>query len=406
MTLHDEGPAFEMRRQEDALRAKVDALIAEEEAERQPGYIGIPVDALRVDRFLDRQPPKREMLTSRIPLAIPAFQAGQGGTGKSQGALQLAVSVAAGIPWLGQQIESPGPALMLCAEDDDAEIHRRLRNTLALLRQEGEYTDAHATLLRERLFIKSVQGEDWRLTVESPEGVQITGNVERIIATARETDARLIVLDPLARLRSGNENDNDAATRFVHALDMIVSATKATVMVLHHMAKGVAGAGVDRLTQEHLRGASAFVDGARYVLAMATLRKDCADVFGIEPDQAGFYVRMDQVKSNYTAPWDGMWLRRAPSGVLYPTRLRRQDEAEQRREDRYQTVLPKLVEKVRKAQMAGEPLTRNRLRNMAGRDGPFGIGDTTLRGIIERAIDDGAITEKPGTKGGKTLGVW
>ncbi len=385
MTLHDEGPAFEMRRQEDALRAKVDALIAEEEAERQPGYIGIPVDALRVDRFLDRQPPKREMLTSRIPLAIPAFQAGQGGTGKSQGALQLAVSVAAGIPWLGQQIESPGPALMLCAEDDDAEIHRRLRNTLALLRQEGEYTDAHATLLRERLFIKSVQGEDWRLTVESPEGVQITGNVERIIATARETDARLIVLDPLARLRSGNENDNDAATRFVHALDMIVSATKATVMVLHHMAKGVAGAGVDRLTQEHLRGASAFVDGARYVLAMATLRKDCADVFGIEPDQAGFYVRMDQVKS---------------------TRLRRQDEAEQRREDRYQTVLPKLVEKVRKAQMAGEPLTRNRLRNMAGRDGPFGIGDTTLRGIIERAIDDGAITEKPGTKGGKTLGVW
>jgi RecA-family ATPase len=50
---------------------------------------------------------------------------GDGGTGKSLLALQLAAATALGVKWIGLQ-PAHGPVLYLSAEDDLDELHRRL----------------------------------------------------------------------------------------------------------------------------------------------------------------------------------------------------------------------------------------------------------------------------------------
>ena len=155
--------------------------------------------------------------------------------------------------------------------------------------------------------------------------------------------------------------------------------------------------GAERLSAESLRGASALFDGVRWAAAMGTLSKDVAEDYGIDPEEANRYVRLDTVKNNYGPPWDGLWLKRGPGGVLVPTTLvsNRKRRDEQKAEDRYRAVLPKLKGLVRQCEDKGESLTKRRLRDFAGKAGLFGVGDQTLRAIVERAIAEGELKTKP-----------
>ncbi len=279
------------------------------------------------------------------------------------------------------------------------------------MRDDGDLDDAAIELMRERLFLASRVGEDNRLTAEFDREIIRTGTGDRIAALVEQLPPiRLIVLDPVSRFRAGDENANDAATRFVEAVEALRSATGATILLPHHVSKDGLRAATDALSMEMLRGASALVDGVRWAAAMATLRKDAARDYGVEPEHASRYVRLDAVKNNYAPPWPGMWMERTAGGVLVPTTLertrKRRDES--RAEDRYQELWPRLQGLVRQYQEKGTPLTRNRLRDFAGKEGMFGIGDQSLRGVLERAIAEGHVAERDtgDRKRGKELRTW
>jgi RecA-family ATPase len=70
-------------------------------------------------------PPQRWHVADLIPAANVTILSGDGGTGKSQLALQLAVATAIGGDWLGLQPEF-GKSLFVSAEDEIEEVHRRL----------------------------------------------------------------------------------------------------------------------------------------------------------------------------------------------------------------------------------------------------------------------------------------
>jgi RecA-family ATPase len=216
-----------------------------------------------------------------------------------------------------------------------------------------------------------------------------------------------VVLDPVSRFRDGDENDNASATRFVEAVEALRVDTGATVLLPHHVSKDGLKAGADALSMDALRGASALVDGVRWAAAMATLGKDAAKEYGVDPEDAGHYVRLDAVKNNYAAPWEGLWLARGPGGVLAPTALEKpaKERQERKAESRYQEILPKLQGLIRQHQEQGEPLTPNRLRDYAGKEGMFGVGDQSLRGIVSRAISEGHIQEKQAGQNKKVLRV-
>src|SRR5260370_18998949 len=69
----------------------------------------------------------RWLVTNRIPAGKVSLLSGDGATGKTTIALQLAVAVAVASPdWLGSAIETPGPVIFVSAEEDEDEIQRRL----------------------------------------------------------------------------------------------------------------------------------------------------------------------------------------------------------------------------------------------------------------------------------------
>ena len=350
-----------------------------------------------VGEFLDCTPvPRTWILDNLLPLGIVGLLAAGGGTGKSFLLLQLAICIVTGRPFLGLSVNDPGAVLLLCAEDEREELHRRLWRIVGHMRDGEAFTTSDEEYMRERLFIASRVGEDNLLTTIIDGQAIRTDKVERIVLTAEQIPAlKLVALDPVSRFRGGDENNNDHATRFVEAVESLRSRTGATVMMLHHMSKVGLREGSERLVAENLRGASALLDGVRWAAAMATLRREDAKNYGIDPDDANRYVRLDTVKNNYGPPWDGRWLRRENGGLLVPVKMsnRREQKLQEMGEKRYRETLPKLTGFIEQEQEKGKPLTHRRLRRYSGTTGIFGIGDHALRLIVQRAIVEGAIHE-------------
>ncbi|PAV24452.1 hypothetical protein CF392_16215, partial [Tamilnaduibacter salinus] len=193
----------------------------------------------RIGDLLQADPPERRWVVSdRLPQDVVGILAAAGGTGKSMATLQLAVSIATGLPWLEMTISEPGTVLMVSAEDDRQEIHRRLSRIVE------HYTSVHGgmeaiqTALSRELYIFDRVGLDNRLTVKMDRAIQNTPLVGQITQCARQLpDIRLIVLDPLARFDGGDPNDNSDGTRLIESAEYIRRETGATVLLPHHVSK-------------------------------------------------------------------------------------------------------------------------------------------------------------------------
>jgi hypothetical protein len=76
--------------------------------------------------FAGRDPPARPWIVrDMIPDRTVTIVSGDGGGGKTTLMLQLATAISGSCPWLGHNPD-PGPVLVVTAEDDEEEIHRRL----------------------------------------------------------------------------------------------------------------------------------------------------------------------------------------------------------------------------------------------------------------------------------------
>lgn len=369
---------------------------SEPELEAPEGTEPFDLSAASVAEMLGTEAPERAWLVlDRLPLGVVGLLAAAGSTGKSMAILQLAVSCCTGEPWFGMAQGRSGSALILSAEDDRDEIHRRVRIVASHYRMmAGERAESVDELIAERLFILDRVGEDNRLTRMEGRELVSTAMAERIIRTAEQMPGPvLIVLDPLSRFDGGDGNDNGDGTRLIEAAERIRKGTGCTVLMPHHVSK--AGIRDPESGQEAVRGASGLVDGARWVGMLATLRRDDARKYGIEPRNAGRYVRFTTPKANYAAPSDEMLLERQAGGVLVATEMQKVSPARAgaKAEDRFDEIAPVLVDLVRQRKAAGTPLTQRQLREYAGKSGRFAVGEQTLRTIVRRAIDTGLITE-------------
>lgn len=329
-------------------------------------------------------PPQKFVIDGMLPEPVAAAFVAPGSTGKSFFLMQLAACVTTGVPFMGQAIPKPGAVLMMGAEDDTDEMSRRLHSIAKEYEWDGDRLDLE--LLGERFYPFSLVGQDNRLVKD---GEREEARIQELIDTARAIpDLRLIILDPVSRFRAGEENSNDDNTRFAEVLEFIRQQTGVTVLVAHHSRKGSAGDSVD-----DMRGGSAFSDALRFVATLARPNEDRAKALGLDWEDAKKMVRYRVVKSNYRTDIDEFWMRSGIGGVLKPTETPAAlpSKAEAKGEERYAAVLPKLRDLISQKDKADEPLTRNALRKYAGQSGMFGVGDQSLRGITERAIEEGEI---------------
>lgn len=171
-------------------------------------------------------PLRRWHVDGMIPAGTVTSLYGDGGTGKSLVALQLAVATAIGQPWIGHPVEAGG-CLLLTAEDDIEEVHRRLADIC-----QAEHIDI-ADL--DGLSIVPLAGEDAVLAAPERNGVlkatALFAAVEDLVDQLRP---RLVILDTLADLFGGNEVDRAQVRQFIGMLRGIAIRFDTTVLLLAH----------------------------------------------------------------------------------------------------------------------------------------------------------------------------
>jgi hypothetical protein len=273
------------------------------------------IQSAKVDRFVQNPaPPRRWLLHKTLPLGKVGMLVAPGGTGKSFLMIQLAVAVATHTLLADHwQVDSPGASLILCAEEDDEDLHHRLQDVLA---STIAHTPASQQLIEQRVFIKSMLTEDNLMTHANDRGeIVLTDYVDRLALTAQQIpDLKLIIVDPASRFRGGNENAAQDTTRFVEALERLRSATDATVLLVHHTNKGSMNA--DEVNQGASRGSSALTDGVRWQMSLSKPSKKQATDAGVCIHNLNQYVLATITKNNGAPPQDPVLLLRGPGGVL------------------------------------------------------------------------------------------
>lgn len=341
------------------------------------------LQAGRIDRYLTTAPPlRRWLLKDLVVLGKVGAVVAPGGSSKSQWMLQLAVSIATGIPLANHwEVGETGGVLVLFAEDDDDEIHRRLHRIQNQLVMAGHGKDLAP--LNERLFIFSTIGTDTLLTKKGMTGeVSATVTVDRIAALAKLVpDLRLIVIDPGSRFRGGEENSNEDATRFVEALEKLAQQTGATVLLAHHANKNSTTNG--DVSQGASRGASALTDGLRWQMNLNRPTEAQANTFNLPKDALGNYVAATVTKTNYSAIPAPVLLERGQDGYLSAV------NATQARKNAEQRAV---VAVLRVLDDQSKPISARTLEDRhGGVKNTLKMSKQRVREVVKQAVDQGYV---------------
>ncbi|MDA8349700.1 MAG: AAA family ATPase, partial [Pseudomonadota bacterium] len=176
-----------------------------------------------------REPPEREWI---IPHWIPAghltLLAGRGGIGKTLIAQHIATALALGVEYI-EPLE-PRRVLTWAGEDDEAELWRR---QIAISSWMGQPLSA----LAGRCTLQSYAGHDVTLLAPVYGTLTATPMLVELAEQVRDYRAEVVILDNVARLFGGSENDRHAVTQFCALVQG--ACAPAAVILLAHPAKAV-----------------------------------------------------------------------------------------------------------------------------------------------------------------------
>lgn len=288
----------------------------------------LPLGDAMPDLFTAEPPPPKWLLTrksddGRVRGVLRAGKVGlfvaAGGVGKTQALVQLAVAVAVGgaKQWLDTfDVATPGRVLLALAEEDEDEVRRRLRSAARLL---GLRPAEQDEVLRNVVALP-LAGTPVGLVARDHDGnVTQTALLDALKAKLAESEGwSLLVLDPLSRWAGpDSETDNAAATRFIEAVESLVTAPGTpAVLIAHHTPKSSRSSARPGATVAITpRGSSALTDGARWVATLSPEDRAEGDELPV-----GETVRFEIVKSNYAERGEPLQLVRdkANSGALRP----------------------------------------------------------------------------------------
>lgn len=216
-----------------------------------------------------------------IPDKVVTLLSGDGGTGKSLLAMQLATSCATGALFLGIEIAAR-KVLYLSAEDDQDEMHRRQAD---INRSMGiDFED-----LNGRLFWKTLSGEEALLAVpdEKTKRLRSTAAYNNLRNVCRDERIQLVIIDTLADTFGGLEIDRQQVTRYIRLAEAIARDNDAAVVILAHPS----AAGLREGTG--ISGSTAWRNAVRSVLYMSKPEP----VDGDKPDRDARIL--ERIKGNF-----------------------------------------------------------------------------------------------------------
>ena len=220
------------------------------------------------EQFRGPAPEQRFLIDGTLPLGVPVVFAAAGDSGKGMMTLDLAMKIASGKALqfaFGGLVSHFGNVVLLCAEDDKDEIHRRI-----------ERLDPHGERFNyeHKLYIIPLPnlGGVFPIMVKVDNSYAMGDEFLRLYEQILQIEnLALFVADPLASFVHADVNADPAAgAAFMGMLAQIATETGSTVMVNHHMAKIKDSEPITTPEQARnlIRGTSAIVDGVRAAFAL------------------------------------------------------------------------------------------------------------------------------------------
>ncbi len=225
-------------------------------------------DSFSVARFDAEAPEQKFLIDGTFPLGVPIIFAAAGDAGKGMMTLDMGMKIASGKPMttaFGGLIKEHGNVVIFTAEDDEAEMHRRIARLDPFQERLGYIHDLKVVPLPNVGGVFPIMSENHGEFSTSEEFEKI---YEQIL---QMQNLKLIVFDPLASFVHADVNADPAAgAALTGLLAKIATETGASVLLCHHMTKIKEDAVIKTPEQARnlIRGTSALVDGVRSAFAV------------------------------------------------------------------------------------------------------------------------------------------
>lgn len=188
---------------------------------QEPQPTSYPLTIVWADDLPTTYTPPDEIVEGLLTAGDSSMTYGDSNSGKTFFKLDMGISVARGVPWLGRRVEQ-GLVIYLAAESPSS-VQSRLQ----------AYQQHHGCRVPDFCIVKN--------PIDLYDG---SGDTNRIIALVRQIEKErgkkvlLIIGDTLARLSAGaNENSGAEMGIVVKHIDRIRTECKAHISVIHHCGK-------------------------------------------------------------------------------------------------------------------------------------------------------------------------
>jgi archaellum biogenesis ATPase FlaH len=190
------------------------------------GYVEpLPMEAANL--LAEGDVPRRDFLdyAGILPMGNVILLSGDGGTGKSLLAMQLALACTTSSQWLNIDVQQ-GPVIYLSAEDDRKEVKIRMREICAA---EGiDLSEAY------NLHFIYMAGEDAVLAYEKDGQMRPSPLYHRLDQSMAVLSPMVVTLDNLADTFAGNENNRSLAKQFIGLLRRLAIKHDCVIVLLSH----------------------------------------------------------------------------------------------------------------------------------------------------------------------------
>lgn len=247
------------------------------------------------DIDLDNIPPREFLYGDIIARKYVSMIIAPAGVGKSIFSMQLAVSAASSKPWGAWSSKQSNLNVWIYNnEEGNDELIRRLK--AIMIENELKKSDFKGNFYMD-------SGEKQSITIakvdKDGESVIATPDYDSLVAEIKERKIDILIIDPFAETHAVTENSNDKIKIVTGLYRKIAFDTNCAVLLIHHARKGVENLAGNA---EAGRGGGAQIGVVRRAFTIAKMSKEEAADIGVQPEKRHWYVRLDDAKSNITAP--------------------------------------------------------------------------------------------------------
>ena len=239
------------------------------------------------DMFENPAPEPPSIIEGVLRQGAKMIVTGDSKSGKTCLLTNLAVCIAEGWEWLGHQC-TQGKVLYINMEVMQSDFETRYRS---IYKAYGKPASEEG---KDNFDFWNLRGKAQPLEKLAP----------KIIRRCRGKNYLVIIVDPVYKVQGGDENNAEAIGKFCALFDMISEETGASMVYVHHHAKGLQGnkKAMDRGSGSGVfsRDADAIVDFANLVLDPNT--KELIGALEGNPEEEPIPLRLEMVLRSFRSP--------------------------------------------------------------------------------------------------------